>query len=201
MNELSKCPNGYYRSKKTGQCRKDNLKPCKDGFVRDEGTRRCKRIKSSKKKKEKSTLKAKECRPGFSRTGKNNRCQKNCPPGTTRSGKNNKCLKDCPPGRMRNKTGRCVDDDEMDSFIVEEDEPLVGDGKRMLEEEVAELKKGKLGKDLRPNITCIEMFDDDALQKELDKRKRIREGPQGPGFYNGQPVKMLVGRKKVPKNE
>ena len=205
MNDTSACPDGYYRSKKNGQCTKDKLKPCKEGFIRDKETRRCKKPKKSKKK-ERSTMKVikpKECRSGYSRSGENNRCRKNCPPGTTRSGKNNKCLKDCPPGRVRKNAGRCVDDnetDEMDGFIVEEDEPLVGDGKRMLDEEVAELKKGKLGKDLRPNITCIEMFDDDALRKELDKRKRMRELPNGPGFHNGQVVNMLVARKKVPKN-
>ena len=203
MNEHPNCPAGYYLSKKTGKCRKDKLKPCNEGYVRDEKTRRCKKLKSPKKKKEKLTLKVKkDCRPGYSRSGKNNRCQKNCLPGTTRSEKNNKCLKDCSPGRVRNKGGRCVDDDnsdEIDSFIVDEDEPLVGEGKRMLDEEVAELKKGKLGKDLRPNVTCIEMFDDDALRKELDKRKMMRDAPQGPGFHIGKIVNVLVPRKKIPK--
>ena len=184
----SKCPDGYYRSKTTGHCRKDKLKPCSEGYVRDEKTRRCKKIKRSATKKVRA-LKA--CQAGYSRSGKNNRCQKDCPLGTTRSGKNNKCLKDCPPGRVRNSAGRCVyendrSSDGSDSFIAEDDEPLEGDGKRMMAEEVAELKKGRLGKDLRPNITCIDMFDDDALMKELEKRKKMRG-----------PVNMLVARKKI----
>ncbi len=207
MNELlSKCPPGFYRSKKTGHCRKDKLKPCPDGYLRDENTRRCKKVQGQGQRK-KTTRKAKECPPGFSRTGKNNRCQKDCPPGTTRSGKNNKCLKNCRPGHIRNSTGRCVKENrstkkETNSFIVEEDEPLVGEGERWMNEEVAELRKGRLGKDLRPKITCLEMFDDDALRKELDKRKRMRDAPPPPpgaALYKGQVVNMLVPRRKLKK--
>ena len=215
---MAECPPGFYRSKITGHCRKDKLKPCPEGYLRDEKTRRCKKIKSLRqkilkpcpegylrdektrrcKKIDKKTKKTKDCPPGFSRTGKNNRCQKDCPPGTTRSTKNNRCLKDCAPGRVRNSVGRCV----KDSFIVEEDEPLEGEGERWMDEEVAELRKGRLGKDLRPKITCLEMFDDDALRKELDKRKRVREAPippPGATLYKGQVVNMLVARRKKEK--
>ena len=72
-----------------------------------------------------------------------------------------------------------------------------------MNEEVAELKKGRLGKDLRPKLTCLEMFNDDALRKELENRKRMREAPQPPPgalLYKGQVVNMLVARKKVAKD-
>lgn len=200
----SNCPPGYYRSKKTGHCRKDKLKPCQEGYLRDEETRRCKKVGAVNKKRTRKLKEKKDCPPGFSRTGKNNTCRKDCPPGTTRSVKSKKCLKDCQPGRVRNLAGRCVkeNNNRSGSFIVEEDEPLVGEGERWMDEEVAELKKGRLGKDLRPKITCIEMFDDDALRKELDKRKRIRDAPPPPPgatIYKGQVVNMLVPRRKVKK--
>ena len=197
MNELSTCPPGFYRSKKSGRCKKDKLKPCPDGYLRDEKTRRCKKLVLTKKKRSRTI---KDCPPGYSRTGKNNRCQKDCPPGTTRSGKNNKCLKNCPPGRERNSKGRCVNENgSLNSFIVKEDEPLIGEGERWMKEEIAELKKGRLGKDLRHKITCLEMFDDDALRKELEKRKRVRDAPPPPPgavLYQGKVVNMVAVRKK-----
>ena len=64
--------------------------------------------------------------------------------------------------------------------------------------------KGKSGLKDKPNskelsINCLKMFDDIALEKELDKRKKEKEKEKEKEEEKKPAVNILVPRKKVPK--
>lgn len=177
LKEKPPCPEGKIRNIKTGRCIKIKV-------IKEKKTRKVKKKSSSKSSKKLSSLSLKKI-------------------SSSKSSKKSSRTSASWSTKASNKLSSIND------FISENGDELNQEQRKEFDSIIKNLQEGKLkgmnldlkekGTKEKPNskelsINCLKMFDDIALEKELEKRKREKAEKVEPPAIN-----ILVPRKKVPK--
>jgi len=175
LKEKPPCPEGKIRNIKTGRCIKIKV-------IKEKKTRKIKKKSSSKSSKKLSSVSSIK--------------------SSSRSSK--KSLRSSASWSTKASSKLS----SINDFISENGDGLNEEQRKEFDIEIKKLQEGKLkgmnlylkekGTKEKPNskeliINCLKMFDDNALEKELEKRKREKAEKIEPT------VNILVPRKKVPK--
>ena len=179
------------------------VKPCRDGLERIDGKGHCKKKvnENSMKNKKSKTKKVKSVKQSYSSPASGADFWESEDYGISEAG---------------------MSEDERKGFVADSDEGMNEEQRRDFDEWLKGEREGKLkGKNLshgiKPqtqnpkinpqsptnlSVNCLKMFDDIALEKELEKRKNERAEKDAEEKRNQVPapvINILVPRKKVPK--
>jgi hypothetical protein len=183
LKEKPPCPEGKIRNIKTGRCIKIKV-------IKEKKTRKIKKKSSSKSSKKSSSLSSKKSSSRSSKKSSSRSSKKTSRSSASWSTKASSKLS------------------SINEFISENGDELNQEQRKEFDSIIKNLQEGKLkgmnldlkekGTKEKPNskelsINCLKMFDDIALEKELEKRKREKAEKVEPT------VNILVPRKKVPK--
>jgi hypothetical protein len=209
LKEKKPCPEGQERINNKGHCKK--IKVEKEKKVKT------KKIKVEKEKKTKKIKEKKPCPEGQERIDNRGHCKKI---KVEKEKKTRKIKKKLSKSSSANSGSWSTDASSklsnMSDLISDTGDELNEEQRKEFDEIIKNLQEGKLkGMNLdakgskgikeKPNskelsINCLKMFDDIALEKELDKRRKEKAEKEKEEEEKKKPaINILVPRKKVPK--